>query len=165
MVVQVEENKVVSVTYRIENEDGETVERIDIPVSFLYGEKSGLFKKVNKAIKGLKMGDEISVVLEPKEGFGDWNPDLTFTYQIENVPPEYRELGSEAEFSNENGERRKFVVTHVDKGTITLDGNHPFAGKTMNFFIKITDIREPTSDELKNGVSQTPGGGDIPTVH
>ena len=163
--MQVEENKVVSVTYYIEDESGETVERIDIPVSFLYGEKSGLFKKVNKAIDGLELGSEISVVLEPKDGFGVLNPDLTFTDQIENVPAEYRSIGSQAEFSNESGETRKFVVTHVDEGTVTLDGNHPFAGKTMSFHIKITDIREPTSDELKNGVSQTPGGGDVKTVH
>ena len=159
--MQVEENKVVSVTYRIEDESGETVERIDIPVSFLYGKKSGLFKKVNSAINGLKVGDESSVVLEPKEGFGDMNPDLTFTDLIENVPPEYRTIGSEAEFSNESGETRKFVVTHVDEGTVTLDSNHPFAGKTVTFHIKITDVRDPTSDELKNGVSQQPGGATI----
>ncbi|MCW8888636.1 MAG: FKBP-type peptidyl-prolyl cis-trans isomerase [Gammaproteobacteria bacterium] len=163
--MQVEENKVVSVTYRIEDEAGETVERIDIPVSFLYGEKSGLFKKVNEAIDGMKVGDEASVVLEPSEGFGDYNHDLTFTDQIENVPPEYQAIGSEAEFSNENGETRKFVVTHVDAGTVTLDGNHPFAGKTMTFHLKITDVREPTADELTNGVSQTPGGVGGPTVH
>lgn len=163
--MQVEENKVVSVTYYIEDEAGETVERIDIPVSFLYGDKSGLFKKVNKAIAGLKMGDEVNVELEPKDGFGDFSPELTFTDQIENVPAEYHKLGAQAEFSSESGETRKFVVTHVDKGTITLDGNHPFAGKTMNFHIKITDIRDPTSDELKHGVSQTPGGGAISVVH
>ena len=157
----VEENKVVSVTYRIEDETGETVERIDIPVSFLYGEKSGLFKKVHSAIEGLKIGSEAAVVLEPKEGFGDLNPDLTFTDLIENVPPEYRTIGAEAEFTNESGETRKFVVTHVDEGTVTLDSNHPFAGKTMTFHIKITDIRDPTSDELKNGISQQPGGSTI----
>jgi FKBP-type peptidyl-prolyl cis-trans isomerase SlyD len=159
--VQVEENKVVSVTYRIEDESGETVERIDIPVSFLYGNKSGLFKKVKEAIAGMKIGDEASVVLEPKEGFGDVNHDLIFTDMIENVPPEYRTIGSEAEFSNESGETRKFVVTHVDEGTVTLDSNHPFAGKTVTFFIKITDVRDPTEDELKHGISQQPGGATL----
>jgi len=159
--VIVEENKVVSVTYRIEDESGETVERIDIPVSFLYGDRSGLFKKVNSAIEGMQIGDESAVILEPSEGFGDYNHDLTFTDQIENVPSEYRAIGSEAEFSNESGETRKFVVTHVDKGTVTLDGNHPFAGKTVTFHIKITDVRDPTSDELKHGVSQQPGGATI----
>lgn len=163
--MQVEENKVISVTYRIEDESGETVERIDIPVSFLYGEKSGLFKKVNEAIEGMKVDEEIAVKLEPNDGFGDYNHDLTFTDTIENVPPEYQVVGAQAEFSNESGETRKFVVTHVDEGTVTLDGNHPFAGKTMSFHIKITDVREPTDDELKNGVSQTPGGVGGPTVH
>ena len=159
--MKVEENKVVSVTYRIEDESGETVERIDIPVSFLYGEKSGLFKKVNTAINGLQIGNEAAIELEPNDGFGVVNPDLTFTDKIENVPSEYRSIGSEAEFSNESGETRKFVVTHVDEGTVTLDGNHPFAGKTVTFHIKITDVREPTSDELKNGVSQQPGGATL----
>ncbi len=163
--MKVEENRVVSVTYRIEDESGETVERIDIPVSFLYGEKSGLFKKVNRAIEGMEIGAEVAVELAPNDGFGDYNQTLIFADQIENVPPEYHTVGAEAQFSNESGESRKFVVTQVGSETVTLDGNHPFAGKTMCFHIKITDIREATDAELKNGVSQTPGGLDGATVH
>jgi FKBP-type peptidyl-prolyl cis-trans isomerase SlyD len=163
--VQVANNKVVSVTYYITGEDGEVVERIDLPVSFLYGESSGLFSKVEQELNGRSIGDDLKVELAPADGFGDWNPELTFSDSIENVPPEYQKLGAEAEFSNESGEVRKFVVTHIDSGTITLDGNHPFAGKTLSFNLKITDIREPTSDELANGVDRTPGGGTGATLH
>ncbi len=162
--MQVEINKVVSVTYSITTEDGEVVERIDLPVSFLYGDNTGLFKKVEQAIAGGAIGDQLEVSLEPQEGFGDWNPDLTFSDSIENVPPEFQRLGAEAEFSNEEGEVRKFVVTHVDHGTVSLDGNHPFAGKTLTFHLKIVDVRDPTSDELRNGVDRSPGGGGA-TLH
>lgn len=159
----VEENRVVSVTYVITDESGETVERIDLPVSFLYGKDSGLFAQVEAAIGGKSVGDQIDVILEPKDGFGDWNPELTFTDRIENVPPEFRKVGAEAEFSNEKGENKKFRVSHVDNGSITLDGNHPFAGQKMTFSIKIADVREPTAHELQHGVDPSPGGS--ATIH
>jgi FKBP-type peptidyl-prolyl cis-trans isomerase SlyD len=153
----VEKNKVVSVIYYITDESNEVVERIDIPVSFLFGENSGLFAKVENALEGVSIGERKEVVLEPSEGFGEWNPEYSFTDSIENVPPEYRQIGAEAEFRNENGEIMKFKVSHVDNGTVTLDGNHPFAGKTVRFSIEVKDIREPTAEELINGVSRTPG--------
>ncbi len=153
----VEKNKVVSVTYIITDESDEVVERIDVPVSFLYGNNSGLFPKVEEALLGAKIGERREVLLEPKDGFGDWNPDYSFTDKIENVPPEYRQIGAEAEFQNEHGDVMKFKVTHLDNGTVTLDGNHPFAGKTIKFSIEVANIKEPTADELMHGVSRTPG--------
>ncbi len=153
----VEKDKVVSVTYFITDESDEVVERIDVPVSFVFSNNSGLFKKVENALEGAAIGDRKEVVLEPKDGFGDWNPEYSFTDAIENVPPEYRKIGAEAEFQNDQGDTMKFKVTHVDNGTVTLDGNHPFAGKTVLFNIEIKDIRDATAEELIHGVSRTPG--------
>lgn len=153
----ISKDKVVTVSYRIETEDGETVEQMDTPVSYLHGRDSGLFEKVEEALDGQAVGDVVSVTLTPAEGFGDWDPEKTFSDAIENVPPEYRKLGAEAEFQNELGDSLKMIVTHVDAGTITLDGNHPLAGKTITFHVRVVDVRDATADEKQNGVSQTPG--------
>ncbi|MBF0218545.1 MAG: peptidylprolyl isomerase [Gammaproteobacteria bacterium] len=150
---------VVAVTYSIDDAKGELVERIDLPVHILYGEKSGLIEKVDAALEGRAVGDKFTVDLTPEEGFGAWHEDLTFTDLIENVPEEYRYLGATAEFQNDSGEVRQFVVTQIDNASITLDGNHPFAGKALKFHLKIDAIREPTAAELANGVDATPGGG------
>lgn len=154
---QITKDKVVTVTYRVEDEQGEVIERIDLPVSYVHGRDSGLVEKVEQALQGKGAGDEVAVVLSPADGFGEWEPAMTFSDAIENVPPQYRQLGAEAEFLNEEGETLKMVVTHVDNGTVTLDGNHPFAGKNITFFVKVLEVRDATAEEIRNGVQQMPG--------
>ena len=149
-------DKVVTVSYRIADENGETVEQMDTPVSYLHGRDSGLFEKVEEALDGKAPGDIVSVTLKPDEAFGDWDPEKTFSDAIENVPPEYQTMGAKAEFMNENGESLEMTVTHVDAGTVTLDGNHPLAGKTITFHVKVIDARDATPEEIRNGVDQTP---------
>ncbi|MCW9089671.1 MAG: FKBP-type peptidyl-prolyl cis-trans isomerase [Gammaproteobacteria bacterium] len=153
----IEKDKVITVTYRVEAEGGEVIEQIDLPVNYVHGRDSGLVKKVEQALDGCSVGDEIEVKLSPAEGFGEWNPELTFSDVIENVPPHYRQMGAEAEFVDEKGETLKMVVTHIDNGTITLDGNHPFAGKNIIFIVKVLEVRDATREELINGVQRIPG--------
>jgi len=152
----IKKDQVVTVSYRIEDETGETVEAVETPVSYLHGRDSGLFEKVEAALEGKAVGDIVTVSLNPAEGFGEWNPEMTFSDAIENVPPEYRKLGAVAEFHNGAGESIQMTVTHVDAGTVTLDGNHPLAGKTVTFYVKVLDIRDATPQELQNGVQQMP---------
>jgi FKBP-type peptidyl-prolyl cis-trans isomerase SlyD len=156
-VSQITKDKVVTVTYRVEDELGEVIERIDLPVSYVHGRDSGLVEKVELALEGKGAGDEVAVALSPADGFGEWDPAMTFSDAIENVPPQYRQLGAEAEFLNDEGETLKMVVTHVDNGTVTLDGNHPFAGKNITFHVKVLEVRDATADEIRNGVQQMPG--------
>lgn len=148
-------NKVVSITYSIVDTHGdEVLEQSDLPVEYLHGSDHGLFIKVEQALEGKQVGDGVAVSLTPREAFGERNSEITFTDKIENVPPEYRKLGAEAEFRNENGESLTMTVTHLDSGTITLDGNHPFAGKSVTFNVKVVAIRDPSSEELLNGVNK-----------
>lgn len=154
-------NKVVTVTYSICDASGEVLEQSDLPVDYLHGSDNGLFFKVEEALLGKGIGDTVEVTLSPEEGFGEKDPSLTYSDKIENVPPEYRKLGAEAEFRNESGGSIKMVVTHVDNGTITLDGNHPFAGKTLIFNVKVVGVREPTAEELQQGVNPQ----QRPTMH
>jgi len=156
-VSQITKDKVVTVTYRVEDDKGEVIEQIDLPVNYVHGRDSGLLPKVEQELEGKTVGDEITVPLSPAEGFGEWHPDMTFSDAIENVPPQYRQLGAEAEFVNDQGETLKMVVTHLDNGTITLDGNHPFAGKNITFYVKVLNVRDATADEIANGVEQMPG--------
>ncbi len=144
-------NKVVSVTYSILDDNKEVVEQIEVPVSYLHGRDRGLFEPIEKALEGKTVGDEVTVDLPPEQGFGERDPAKSFSDAIENVPPDYRKVGAEAEFQNEQGEKLTMVVTHVDEGTVTLDGNHPFAGKNLTFHVTVADIRDATPEEVATG--------------
>ena len=148
----VENNKVVSFTYSITDESGELIEQSDLPIRYVHGGKHDLFEKVEQALEGSVVGDTVEVELTPEEGFGPHDPGLTYTDDIENVPPEFRHVGAEVEMMNDQGETRKFTVSHIGGGKLTVDGNPPMAGKTIVFHIRVTDIQDATEEEIANGV-------------
>lgn len=160
----VEKNKVVTFTYIIMDESGSVQEQSDIPMSYLHGGDDRIFPKVMSAMEGAKEGQQIEIILPPEEGFGEYNPEITFSDKIENVPPEFQQVGAEAEFKNDAGETMTMTVVSVDNGEVKLDGNHPFAGKTMTFKVTIKAIRDAAEEEIRTGTVVT-DGPDISTVH
>ena len=156
MTDTIKKDKYVSLTYTITDENDEILERIDMPVNYVHGRDSQVIEKVEKALEGCAQGDEISVELSPDEGFGEHQAELTFIDHIDNVPPEFRHVGAEVEFQNDKGESRMFRVTKIEDGKLTVDGNHPFAGKVITYNIKINTVRDATPDEIANGAMQMP---------
>ena len=152
----VTKHKVVSITYRILDEKGEVVEQSDIPIDYIHGTENDMFAKVEQALEGKTVGDTVEIVLPPEDGFGHADPNMTFTDDIENVPPEYRHVGARPMFQNEHGDVTEFVVSKIENGKLTVDGNHPFAGKTMTFNVDVGAIRDATDEELAGGPSVAP---------
>lgn len=157
----VENNKVVSFTYSIVDDKGELLEQSDLPISYVHGGKHELFDKVVQALDGSVIDDAVEVMLTPEEGFGPHDPELTYTDDIENVPDEFRRIGAEVEMMNDSGESRTFTVTGIKDGKLTVDGNHPMAGKIITFRIKVIDIRDATPAEVENGVEAM----EMPVLH
>jgi len=148
--------KVVSITYVILDTDREVLEQSDLPVSYVHGGPNKMFEQVEAALEGARTGDRVEVTLGPEQAFGEHDPDLTFTDDIENVPPQFRHVGAEVQMQNDRGETRTFFVTRIEDGKLTVDCNHPFAGKTLIFAVTVTDVRPATLEEMHKGVSETP---------
>ena len=66
------------------------------------------------------------------------------------MPHEFRYVGAEVEFQNDKGESRMFRVSRIEDGKLTVDGNHPFAGKIITYNIKVAAVRNATPDEIAN---------------
>ena len=111
-------NRVVYLTYTILDQNGELFEQYDLPVGYVHGVNGPLFEKIELALDGRQIGDRVEVTLSPRDGFGEHKPELTFTDDIENVPPEHRQLGSEVMFENERGEQIELRVTRVADGKL-----------------------------------------------
>lgn len=146
-------DKVVYITYVILDESNAVLEQYDLPVPYLHGGRSGLLEKVEAALEGKRPGDRVEVSLSPEEGFGPHRPELAFTDDLENVPPEHRQVGSEVEFENERGERMLFRVTRIADGKLTIDANHPLAGRNLRFLVRVESIRPATLDEIANAMA------------
>jgi len=152
----IRKNKYVSLTYTITDETGDTLERIDLPINYIHGRDSQLIEKVERALEGHSHGDQVNVSISPEEGFGEHQTELTFADDIANVPPQFQHIGAEVEFQNDKGETKIFRVIRIEDGRLTVDGNHPFAGKTIIYNIRVEDVREASMDELANGVANAP---------
>ncbi len=148
----VQRGRVVYITYVIADDAGRVLEQYGMPVGYVHGGRSGLFDKVEAALAGRRVGDQVEVKLSAGEAFGPHRPELTFTDDLENVPPEHRVPGSEVEFENERGERQVFRVTRIQDGRLTVDGNHPLAGKDLTFRLRVEDIRPATPEEIASGM-------------
>ena len=147
----VTKQKVITFTYVILDENHSVQEQSDLPMSYLHGVDGKMFEKVEAELEGKKVGDVVEVTLEPSEAFGEHDPSLTYSDSLENVPPEFQQIGAEAEFQNEAGEQVRMTVTKIEDGQITLDGNHPYAGRRMTFKVTVMEIRDATLQEVGIG--------------
>ena len=153
---RVTKHKVVSLTYRILDEDGSLLEQVDLPVSYVHGGKNDLIEKLETALEDKAVGDQVELTVAPDEAFGEHDPALTYTDDIENVPPQFRQVGAEVEMQNDEGEIKTFIVSQIQDGKLTVDGNHPLAGKSLPFLVKVEAIRNASEDEIRFGVQQVP---------
>jgi FKBP-type peptidyl-prolyl cis-trans isomerase SlyD len=147
----VADRKVVTFTYVILDTAGHVLEQSDLPMAYIHGVDGKMFPKVEAGMNGANIGDEIEVPLAASEAFGTPDPELIFTDAIDHVPPTYRRVGAEAMLQNEAGETKTMVVTRIADGEITLDGNHPFAGKDLVFRVTIVGVRDATTPEQQSG--------------
>jgi len=133
----------VKVEYEGTLEDGtvfDSTEKHGEPLEFEVG-SGQLITGFDDAIVGMKKGEEKEVTLEPGDAYGDHNPELMKKVPRAQMPKnEELEPGMMLMLTLPNGMQFTAQVVEVDTETITLDLNHPLAGKTLNFKIKVVDI-------------------------
>ena len=140
--------KYVSLTYTIADSEGNLLEQNDIPVNYVHGGDTELIGGMDRAVAGKGPGDRVEMTVLPEDGFGPHNPDLAFTDDLANVPPQFRRLGAEVQMQNEAGETKTFYVTKIEDKKLTVDGNHPLAGKTLKVQVKILEVRDATIEDM-----------------
>lgn len=143
----------VSLTYSIVDEAGNVLEQSDLPVSFVFGSDTEMIGGMDRHLEGKGVGDKVSFEVAPEQGFGAHDPSLTFTDELENVPPQFRHVGAEVQMQNEHGEAKSFYVTSIQDGKLTVDGNHPLAGKHLHVHVTILEVRNALpGEERTSGV-------------
>ena len=148
----ISKGKAVHFTYSITTDsDGNVMEQSDIPIGYVHGGYSELIDKVEAALEGCSVGDSIDVPLSKDESLWAYDPTLTFTDAVDNVPEQFRHIGAQVEMANDGGETKTFIVTEIKDGKLTVDGNHPLAGKEITFHVTVKTIRDATAEEIRKG--------------
>lgn len=146
-------NMVVTMDYelRVDGFDGELVESSrerGIPISFIYG-KGMVIPRLEEAIANKKAGDVVQVEVPPNEAYGERNEEAVQKIPREAIPPhiELRE-GLLLVMQTPQGEEIGMKVLDFDEESVTVDLNHPLAGKTLYFTLFIKEVREASAEEL-----------------
>ena len=147
-------NKFVELTYRIiDQTNGEVIEQVEEPLGYVQGDNTLLFNQVTKELEGKSVGDEVEILLRAEDAFGPKLEELIFTDEINNVPVEYRFIGAAVTMQNDKGGTKDFIVSSIEDGKLTIDGNHPLAGKDIIFYVEVLSVRDATADEIIEGGS------------
>lgn len=158
----VSHGKVVYITFTVLSEEDQIMGQQDMPVGYVHGAGSGLFEEVEAALEGCAEGERVEAKLSPDKAFGPRDPDLVIEDDIDNVPPQVRYIGAEAEFQNESGEGMTFRVVAMADGRITLDANHPLAGRHAKCVATVVSLRDATPAEMASGFPAEQGA---PSLH
>ncbi len=155
--MQVADKLVVSFAYKLTDLDGELIDESPEgePLPYLHG-FGNIIPGLEREMAGKKVGDSFQVQVEPAEGYGEREEELVQVYNrslfhgVENI-----EVGMQFQMQTDEGIQVAYV-SHVVGDDITLDLNHPLAGVTLKFDVKIVDIRDASSEELEHGHVHNP---------
>jgi FKBP-type peptidyl-prolyl cis-trans isomerase SlyD len=157
--VEIAKNRVVSFHYTLRDEQGQVLDASGErgPMSYLHG-KNNIIPGLEQALAGKSAGDKVEVTVPPEQGYG-----LRSDALVQIVPrskfPEGAELapGMQVRASGPRGARLVTVV-RVERDFVTVDANHPLAGRTLCFSVEIADVRKATHEEIAHGHVHGPGG-------
>jgi len=148
----IQDNKLVELTYKVtDKESGHVLTTVEFPLGYVHGHNDVLAPQVLAELEGKSAGDIIEVPIDCTLLYGPRDESLVFTDRIENVPEDYREIGTTIVMENEKGETRSFIVTRMDDTTLTVDGNNPLCGRHVVFTLEILTVRDATDKEIEAG--------------
>jgi FKBP-type peptidyl-prolyl cis-trans isomerase SlyD len=149
----VADDMVVSMAYTL-LVDGEEIDQAeeDEPLLFLHGHQN-IIPGLERELYGMGIGDTKDVTVAPADAYGEIDLESREALPRDVLPPNYEpEVGDPLQLRDtESGEVFEVYVAEVGDDEVRVDFNHPLAGETLNFLVKIVDLRPATSEELAHG--------------
>ncbi|MGQ0428992.1 MAG: FKBP-type peptidyl-prolyl cis-trans isomerase [Gammaproteobacteria bacterium] len=157
--MQIAKNRVVSFHYTLRDEQGRVLDASASrgPMSYLHG-KSNIIPGLEQALEGKAAGDKLEVSVPPEQGYGR-RSDALVQIVPRNRFPEGAGLapGMQARVTGPQGARIVTVV-RIERDFVTVDANHPLAGRTLHFSVEVAEVRKATHEEISHGHVHGPGG-------
>lgn len=148
----IQDGKFVELTYKVtDRQSGHVLTRVEFPLGYVHGHNEILAPSVHRELEGKSAGDVIEVPIDGNQIFGARDESLVFSDRIDNVPEEYRQIGTSILMENDKGQTRSFIVTRMDDETLTVDGNNPLCGRAVVFKLEILSVRDATDEETRTG--------------
>ncbi len=149
--MQITKHKIVTIDYTLSNGQGAVLNSSigDEPFTFIQGIGS-IIPGLEAALEGKSSGDEFIVRITPEESYGLRDDSLTQIVSIDLFEEvDDLKVGLQFEAKTETG-KQLLTITRIEGNDVTVDGNHPLAGETLNFDVKIREVRDATDEEISH---------------
>lgn len=150
---------VVEIDYKLTDEKGAVLDSSEghAPLAYLHGKKN-IIPGLEKQLEGRKTGDQFNVTVAPEEAYGLRHQELINKVPLEELAGvDGLAIGVQLQANTPKGVQI-FTVVDMNDQDVTLDGNHPLAGMTLSFAIKVISVRKATAEELAHGHAHGPHG-------
>src|ERR1700680_3928804 len=140
--MSIETNHVVSIHYTLKGDGGEVIDSSlgGQPLAYLHGH-GNLVPGLERELSGKRAGDKLQVTVSPADGYGEYDQAL-----VQRVPRRALKgltnlrVGMRLQAQTGHG-ARAVSVTQISGDMVTLDGNHPLAGKNLHFQVEVAEVR------------------------
>jgi FKBP-type peptidyl-prolyl cis-trans isomerase SlyD len=149
----IQNNVVVALAYTLKLENGEVVDESDAedPLEYLHG-AGNIIPGLERELSGMRVGEIKSVQVSAAEGYGEYDPEDTEVMLRSDLPDDMPlTVGTVVVLTDSEENYTEAVIREVSAESITLDYNHPLAGKTLFFDVEVLSLREATPEEIAHG--------------
>ena len=145
--MNIQKDTIVTIRYRVSDAQGKLIEEAKEPTSYLHGGYGNTLAKIEAALEGQQAGYQTTLQLQPADAFGERDESLLQTIARKDFPPGVK-VGGQLMGRDADGAEQAFTVVKIKGDTVFLDGNHPWAGKTLRFSLKVIEVRAATPEEI-----------------
>jgi FKBP-type peptidyl-prolyl cis-trans isomerase SlyD len=159
-MMEIGKDTVVTLHYKLSDAQGNLIEESQAPMVYLHGGYQNTLPKIEEALDGKSAGYQVVLQVEPVDAFGEYDATLV-KIEPRELLPEPLEIGMQFEGSPEGNDQageRVFTVTDIADGKVVLDGNHPLAGISLRFDLRVTEVRVASHEEISHGHVHGPHG-------
>src|SRR5690606_37867058 len=153
-------NQVVTINFTLKDQEGTVLDSTDSGNSFSYiSGNNQILPKLEENISTMIIGGKRSVTLQPVDAYGEYKEEAVQSVNKAEFPPDVElQEGMSFMAHTPDGKHVPLTIVNVKNDDVTVDFNHPLAGKTLEFDVELLNVRDATSEEISHGHVHGPGG-------
>ena len=145
--MKIEKDTVPTVQVRVADDKGRLLQDGREPMVYLHGGYENTLPRIEEALQGREPGYQVTLNLAPADAFGERDEKLARTIPKSEFPPGIK-VGGQMDGYTDDGQPHTFWVMKVKGDKVLLDGNHPLAGQTVRFSLKVLSVRAASAEEI-----------------
>lgn len=138
----IQAGSLVAFDYTLKDDTGNVIDSSQgkQPMHYVHG-KGQIIPGLEKELAGMSVGSEKKVTVKPEDAYGQVNPQAFQEVPKDKLPPEALKVGTVLSARGPDGQTVPVRVHEIKEDTVVMDFNHPLAGKTLFFDIKVTEVK------------------------